>query len=897
MPAWAEWLFRLSVRLHPRDFRERYRPEMLATFREAWNAEPGRLARGVHLLRSIGVALLTGIRQRSQRAGERRGSPDAWRLDLRHAVRALLRRPALALIIVATLAIGVGANAAVFAALHAIVLSPLPYPDADRLVRLHQLYQTDAEERARSLNSFGGFMTLPALMHFRENTRMLSHLGAVHTYSAEGADLTGGARPERLRVLRVGADYFAALGIGPASGRIFERTDERAGATVAVVSAALAERLYGNGAAAVDATALLDGVAHDVIGVMPVGLEDPLMGTVDVWLPLDLRPSGHEPWEWDNHYLSAIGRLAPGHMLAEARAEFEHLSLTLETEAKQVMQITSDDWRYGHGYLMPLQEAVVGARASLLQILMGAVILLLLITCVNVAVLLIARGLGRAHDVALRAALGSSRIRLARQFLFEGLLLAVAGGSAGLAVAVPLVRLLANVAPAGLLDRMPHTPSMPVIFFGLGAALIAGLVFGLAPALRLGKLDAASALREATRGSDGSRAARARSVLVVAQVALAMVLLIGAGVLLQSLVRLQRVDLGMKPDDVFTFEVNLPESRYGDGEVRVRFHRELQRRLANIGNVRAVGAISVLPVTGRAYTWGARVTRNDSTAEEFRTPADQRIVAGDYFGTLGIAVLHGRSFGDQDNGVVTARIIINRTLAETAFGSPADAVGRSFNVGGIEREVVGVVADVPVTVRGEVAPLIYHPHSQYGLSRHWRLIQVINVRRGAGGILNDIAREVAALDPDLVVYRPRPLVEIVGGGRARERFAAQLIAAFALLAVLLSALGLYGVLSHSVRKRRREIGIRVALGARERTVLAMVVRHAMSLAGAGVVIGVLGALALTSWLSTLVFQIGVRDPATFALAAGAMTLVALVASGLPAWSAARTNPVEAFRAE
>jgi putative ABC transport system permease protein len=528
---------------------------------------------------------------------------------------------------------------------------------------------------------------------------------------------------------------------------------------------------------------------------------------------------------------------------------------------------------------------------------MGAVVLLLLLTCVNVAVLLIARSLGRSQEVALRAALGSSRGRLARQFLFEGLLLAMAGGVAGLAVAVPLVRLLSIVAPAGLLDRMPTAPSIPVLLFGLALSLLAGLVFGLAPAVRLGAIDAATALRESGRGSEGSRAARARSILVVAQVALALVLLIGAGVLLQSLAHLQRVDLGMRPDNVLTFEVNLPQSRYGDGADRVRFHQELQRRIQNIAGVRAAGAITVLPVTGRAYTWGVRVPGGDAQNPAWRAPGDQRIVEGDYFKTLGIDVLHGRTFSAEDNGDSPLRIVINRSLAQDAFGDAAGAVGRGLMVGNYERAVIGVVADVPVTARGEVVPVVYHPHAQYGLSRDWRLVQVVDVQRGGRRVLDAVAREIAALDPDLVLYRPRPLIEIVGGGRARERFAAQLLTAFAGLAVALSALGLYGVLAHSVRKRRREIGIRVALGAREGTVLGMVVRQAAKLAATGVFIGVLAALALTRWLSALVFDVGVRDPVTFISAALAMMFVAFAASGLPARNAARTNPTEAFRAE
>jgi putative ABC transport system permease protein len=881
VPRWAELLLGIALKAHPRAFRARYGAEMRAYFRDTWQQLPGSTARLGHLVRSVASSVSTGLRQRimSSVPGEvpELGASDVWRLDLKHAVRGIVRRPALGSLVVLALALGVGANAAVFGTLYSVVLAPLPYAESDRLVRL---YQYDAESPSES-SELGGYLTLPAATHYREHARTLAALAPVYTYSPEGVDLTGVGRPERLRVMRIGADYFDVLGVRPQSGRGFRRDEERADARVIIVSAATAERI--------GETAVLDGVTYDVVGVMPSSFEDPLMGAIDVWLPLDLPTGGYETWQWDNHYLSAIARLAPGRTLGEAQAEIEHISRLQGEFSARAADFT--------GQLVPLHGDVVGQSETLLAMLMGAVGLLLLLTLVNVSVLLVALSLDRSHEIAVRTALGSPRSRLARQYLFEGTLLAVAGSAAGALVAVPLQRVLVATAPAGALDRAAVAPLWPILLFGLLAALVAGAVFGITPLANLRRVDPTGALRQGGRGTDSRFAGRIREGLVITQVAMALVLLIGAGVLVKSFERMRSLDLNLRATNVLTFEANLPAARYEEVEAQRRFREELGNALAARPEIRAVGAISRLPVTGRAFVWGTRKAVGENEAEGNWVPADQRVVSGNVFEVLGIPLIRGRTFGPQDDANAPPRIVTNEAHARAMFGSAEAAIGQGVRIGGARREVIGVVADVPVTVRGEVAPMVYHTARQF--SQFWSrsLVHLVATEPRATNVLAGITADVARLDAELVVFRPRELADVIGTGRGRELFAARLLTAFAGLAVGLSALGLYGILAHAVRRRRREIGIRLALGAEPRSVLGMIVRQGLGTAVIGVAIGVAGAWIATRALVALVFGVEVRDPTIFAGAAAAMLAVAAVASALPAMRATRVRPVETFRTE
>ena len=490
---------------------------------------------------------------------------------------------------------------------------------------------------------------------FRDNSTTLD-LAPVYTYNAEGADLTDRAQPERVSVLPVGSDYFRVLGVRLLAGQPFERDAERANAGVVVISERIWREYLGARPDAVGQTLSINGVRQQVVAVVPDAFEDPLVPGVEIWTPLDFQSPNRT--QWYNHYLSVIGRLRPGATLEQAQAELKTIALQIEPNYGR-----SETRRWAR--VTPLQVDTVGTAGSLLWILLGAVALLLTIACVNVAGLVLARGAAREQELAVRAALGCSRWRLARQLIVESLLLSLAGGIVGLASAQAVTRLLLAAAPESVARVAAGSSGSAVVFaFGFIVALVAGLAFGLAPALQHARPNLEGVLRESGRGtSGGRRQARFRQVLVVSQIALALVLLTGAGLLLRSFERLADVNLGLRAENVLTFQVNLPAGRYSEPERRAAFHVAFQDRLAAIPGVKAAGAVSRLPVTGTYHTWtNGRTDR----PENANVGADQRVVEGRFFEALGIRVLRGRTFSAQD-GATPRQVVINDRLARTLF--------------------------------------------------------------------------------------------------------------------------------------------------------------------------------------------------------------------------------------
>ena len=794
------------------------------------------------------------------------------RRDLRLAGRSLLAARGFSLVVVATLALGVGATTAVFSVLHAAVLRPLPYPDAGRLARLYLTYRGE-----------DNYLPGPAAAELRDRSAT-TDLALTYTYSVGGVDLTDRPHPERVITLPVAANYFSVLGRPLILGEPFAAAEERANARVAVVSARIWREYLGGGADAIGRQLSLNGEPHRIVGVMPDHFDDPLVSGVEIWLPLDMAAARAD--SWGNNYLSAIGRLRPGHSASEARAEFASLVAAEQTHFESSAARTA--------HLVPLQQDVVGGAARMLWLLQGAVAMLLLIACVNVASLLLARGAARQTELAVRRALGCPRRRLVSQFLVESLLLSLCGGAAGLLLALGTARALMASAPVSL-PEAGGVVDLPVFAFCLAVACASGLAFGIAPALRFTRPDLESALREGGRGGTGSaRETRVRGALVVCQVALALVLLIGAGLLLRTFATLQSRDLGIHPDGVEVFQVNLPEARYHDPLARARFHEELERRLEAIPGVTAAGAISRLPLTGPYHNWGARrVTGNTAPLP---AGAQQRVIAGDYFKAMGIPILRGRGFLPSDDEKAPRRIVISRRLAEMAFPGE-DPVGQQMNVAGWTLEIIGVAGDVPIAYRAPAPATIYHAHRQFASNRNWALTQVVSLGRPSPGFFDLARREVAAIDPSLVVYRPGSLRDAIGGGLAQERFALRLVGLFAVLAVLLAAIGLYGLLSYSVARRSREIGIRLALGAPAGSVQALVLREGGILAAAGVVCGLAAAALVTRWMGSLLFEVSPVDASIYTGAAIALVVVGLLASWMPARTAQRVNPLDALRAE
>lgn len=795
--------------------------------------------------------------------------------DVRYAFRTLRRTPLFAITAVTTLAVGIGATTAVFSVVESVVLSPLGYPDSDRLVRIYSSYRDDPDDRE--------FNTAPDFLDFREQVDAFESLAAVYTYREVGVDFQTSTGPVRLRALEISSGYFDLLRTPLLLGREFTREEEQGNSQLAILSYTMWRDLLDADRDVVGQSINLAGAPFTVIGVAPAGFEDPIVGGVDLWVPENLARAGSNTR--GNYFLSILGRLRPAATIAQARAQLDVI-----TEA--LVQNDPDYPEDQYAAVDPLLDDVVGASKPVLYVVLGGAVLVLLIACVNVANLQIVRGLARHRELALRAALGSGRRRLIMQLLAEGMVVAVAGGVAGTAVAWLGVRALVRISPDSLarLDEIGFDPVM--LLFALGVTSITGLLFSLAPALRSSDVHVADALRESTRGTTGGIAGqRARAALATGQVALALVLLAGAGILTRSFWEQQRTDLGFDERGVVSFEITLPSARY-DPAARVRFQRELRERVGALPGVEAAGAISKLPASGGYhfwfYDWAAQ------SGEETGASIQVRVVEGNYFEALDIALVAGRLLDDRDGTDSPASALLNVTAARRAFGD-REAVGERIEAGGREWTVVGVVDDVAHLARGAVGPKVYLPHSQYGDNRNWSLTHVVESGQPVGALLNQIRTELGRIDPQVVLYRPLTLESLLAGERARERFAAVLMVTFAAVALLLAGTGLYGVLAYMVGQRAHEIGIRMALGARAGQVGALIMRQAGLVIAGGVAIGLVVAFVSVPLLESLIFGVDSRDPLTL----GAVTLVvvatALVAGVLPARRAARVPPGNVLR--
>ena len=797
--------------------------------------------------------------------------------DLRYAMRSIAGSKKFSAIVIATLALGIGANTAVFGVLNAVVLRPLPYDEPERLVRVYKFQ--GAED---------GYLPGSAVLAFRERSKTLD-FAAVYTYSAQGADLTDRSEPERVRTMPVSADYFRVLHARPILGQAFDRTDERRDVRVAVVSERIWQKYLGGTTDAIGRLLSLNGVGFRVAAVLPGGFSDPLESDIEVWVPLNLQPGG--PNNWDNHYLSLIARLRPGVTLAQAQAEVAALADGMEWNSGATNTRSS-------ARVAPLQTDTVGSAGPMLWILLGAVGLLLVIACVNVASLFLARGAAREMELAVRAALGCSGRRLVGQLLIESVLLSLAGGIAGLLLARVVSGVLLAAAPAAIARVGTDALERTVFAFSFGIAVVAGIGFGIAPALQATRADLEAVLRESGRSASGSwRQTHARNVLVVCQIALALVLLVGAGLLLRSFDRLRSVDLGVRAANVLTFEVNLPMGRYGDADTRARFHRDFQARLAALPGVRAAAAISRLPVTGTYHSWGTR--RTDLPPESRQAQPQQRVIEGRYFEAVGIPLLRGRSFGPEDSAKAPHRVVISQELVRQLFPND-DPLGKMLRIAGEQDEIIGVVGDVALGPRAAPAPYVYHSHTQFAGDRNWALAQVVALDGAAStkdrpSLLRSGRRELAQIDPALVLYEPKMLEEVIGGGIAQEQFALMLVASFAMLALVLAAIGIYGVLSYSVTRRNREMGIRMALGAPAAAVRSMVVRDGGRLAAIGIGLGLVASVAATRALQSLLFGVSATEPVVFGAAASVLVGVAMLASWIPARAATKADPLQAVR--
>jgi putative ABC transport system permease protein len=813
-----------------------------------------------------------------------------WTTELRRAVRRLSRAPGFTAVVVITLALGVGVNTAIFSVLNAVLLQDLPYEEPDRLVRMYEAYE-EWTERVE-------YMRAPAIAEWRTWDEVFDGIAVLYTYREVGADLTDGGVPNRVNALRVASGYFETLGRPPLMGRTFfeeesygpgEATSTDApGATVTVLSHGLWTNHFGGSPDVVGSSIRLDGASFEVVGVMPASFRDPFGTQADLWVPQDMRPGGGNHFR--NYYLSGVARLRDGVTIEAARDRLMALSEGF-AEDEPSMQ---GSWPV----IEPLQAEVVGeTRRTMLWILAAAAALVLFTACVNVANLLFARGLQQDRALALRSALGSGRGRLIAGILIEDGLLAVLGGGLGLVVGWLGLRGLLGIAP----DALPIVAEVrfgtPVFLFAFLVTCGALLAFGLTPALRMSRTEPADVLRSGDRASTAGRfVRRLRDGLVVAQVAMALVLVTGALLLTRSFNSLLDVPLGIEEQGVLTFEVHLPLARYGERESRVEFHRTLQQRVAALPGVAAVGATSWLPVNGRYHSWGFEWVREgagDVGDDQFH-PTDVRTIEGDYFAALGIEILRGDPPASVD--VEAEQVVwINRNIAETYFEG-VDPLEQRIQLAGAERRIAGIVEDVPFSPRGDVSPKAYVPHAQAD-GRNWALIQTVKASGDPGDLREAIRTALARIDGDLVLYRPATLSSKLAVIRAQDRFATFLMAAFGVLALTLSLVGTYGVLSGTVAGRTREIGIRMALGADGGSVRRMVLRYAAGLTIPGVVLGLGGAWVASRWIGALLFGVESGDPLAYGAAVLVFLGVGAVAGWLPAQRATRVDTVQVLTSE
>jgi len=818
--------------------------------------------------------MLGGVERVKEDVRDARGTRlfhDAGR-DFGFAVRTLLRNPGFASVAILTLAVGIGGTTAVFSAVDAVLLQPLPYQQPGQLVRVYYSEARRREER--------GFVTPVHFLDYRERMASFGAIAALGTYSETGADIGTGDDVRRIRILGVSADYFDVVRVQPRVGRALQR-DEETGAATVIISHGLWKDRFGGDASAVGKTLTMNDRPYTVAGVMPDGYVDPLVGAVDGWVPMDLSP-GRDLTNVDNHYLTVIARLRQGVTIARAQDELDRLSVRLGEQYP--------DARDARAQLDPLKEDIVGSSTRSLQLMLGAVLLVLVLICVNLANLLLVRGSDRAREFALRSALGAERRRLVRQTLIESLTLAIAGDLAGIVVARFAMAAIVAIG-AGSIPRLSSLTLEPrLLLFSLVVASLSAVGFGLAPALRAAKTQPGDVLREQSRSStSGGVQMRLRQWLVVSQVALAFVLLVGAGLLIASLQRIRETPLGVKPDGVLTFELHLPDARY-DSTARARFYEDVAERMATLRGVTAAGGITKLPGTGDYNIWGTRaMTGPLAGTARSSMAAQQRVISGKYFTVVGIPLLDGRLFDEHDDASVPSRVIVSRSVADRLFPG-VRAVGQSVGTGGRTKEIIGVVADVALDPQGHMGPHVYHAHRQFATDRNWALSQVVRTTGSLETLQADARRAIAELDPQLVMYKPMPLDEAIGQGESQRVFTLRLLTTFAGVALALAALGLFGVLSYSVRLRSREFGIRMALGADRGSIRRMVLREGLVVTALGTGIGLLGAVALSRLMASLVFGIDPLDPSVMAGAAVFMGVVATVAAYLPAYRATSVEP-------
>jgi putative ABC transport system permease protein len=808
---------------------------------------------------------------------------DLWQ-DLRFGVQMLRKNPGFTFIAVLMLALGIGANTTMFSVVNAVWLRSLPYPEAEQLMLVWHRNKKQGDD---ALLTSGNYLDL-----LRQN-QSFARMAAIsdHDFS-----LTGRGEPERLQGQSVSAALFQLLKVAPVIGRDFTETDDQVGATrVVILSHGLWQRRFGGQADVIGQTLTLNDLPYTVVGVMPPGFTVP-EGNAELWTPIAF--SAEAANDRGSFYLSALARLKPGVTLEQAQSEADVIAHNLE----QAYPKSNTDLGFSvvslHGFM------VRGFKQSL-WVLLGAVAFTLLIACVNVANLLLARAAVREKELAVRTALGAARWRLVRQLLTESMLLAFGGGALGTLLALWGIQALKLISPTGpnAIARLDEINlDWRVLGFTFGIACLTGIIFGLAPALQLSRPDLQHTLKEGGRGSSSATGQRLREILVVAEVALSLVLLIGAGLLIRSFIRLQNVDPGFKPERLLTMNVILSQDKARDLASISNFYQQVIERVQSLPGVEAASVATVAPIV----TAGRRSPivpedKPDPPPGVFQV-ANNRVVSPDYFRTLGVPLQQGRLLSAQDHAQAPGVVVINQALARHYWGDE-NPLGKRLKIGARTSKapwltVVGIVGDVrQAGLNSEALPEFYTPFTQ----EHQRFVRprVLFVRTTGDplSLITAVKSQIWSVDKDQPINDVRTMEEIVTQWLAPRRFNLLLLGAFAALALVLASVGIYGVISYAVSQRTREIGVRLALGAQARDILKLIVGQGMVLTLGGVTIGLIASFVLTRWLESLLFSVSATDPLTFILIPVLLIAVALLACWLPARRATKVDPMAALRSE
>jgi putative ABC transport system permease protein len=800
--------------------------------------------------------------------------------DLRYGARMLVKNPGFAAVAILTLALGIGANTAIFSVVNAVLLRPLPFDHAERLVRV---LRTNSKTGATGhSHSYPNFADLRAL------TSTCESLAA---YNDTDRTLMVGGMPERISGLDVSAGLFHVLGTKTLLGRTFTSDDEQeSGATVAIISHALWQHRLGSDPQVIGRQITLNGKSKTIVGVLPPQFQFPFVNEdPEYFVPLD--PKGEMEVQRGANYLKVLARLKEGVTIEGAEAEFRTIAAQLE------QQYPEEDTGSGLS-LVSAQEDMVGNLRRSLLLLLGAVGFVLLVACANVANLQLARGAGRWRETAIRFALGAGRGRIIRQLLTESLILSILGGGLGLLIALWGGDLISALVPPDVPRFKESGLDLVVLGFATAASLLTSIVFGLAPALQASRIDLNEALKESARGStEGRGSHRVRSLLIVSEVALSLVLLVGAGLLIKSFVQLRSTSPGFNSEGVLTASVSLSSVKYPKDEQLSGFYKQAVERAAQLPGVEAAAAVLGLPFGENSISTSFTVAGRRDPGPGARPIAQAAIVTPDYFRALGIPVISGRAFTERDTATAPKVLLISGTLARRFFPDE-DPINRYLDVGlnGIHGLIVGVVGDVHQRyLDKEPDPTYYVPYEQVPVNSMSLVVRIKTAE--PANLASPLRAAVLEIDKEVPLFHIQPIESLVADSVAQQRFNMTLLAVFSATALLLAAVGIFSVMSFLVARRTHEIGVRIALGAQRKDVLKLVVGQGMMLAVIGAAIGLAAAFALTRLMSSLLFGVSATDPATFTIVAVVSIAVALLASYLPARRATKVDPMVALRYE